>query len=118
MRTLVRYLFFFGVLVGLAFAVVSVEIGGETLYRRYRMHRIWPMAMRWLDTSRTPDKPRPKPDRRAKDRVALLRRATRAASPETATAQPKKKTRVDSPASAKQKKALDELVTSRVGRRE
>jgi hypothetical protein len=131
-RTLLRYLFFFGVLVGLAFVVVSVEIGGETIYRRYRMHQLWPKASRWLDSTwaswsgphdddddekSAPAKPKAKPDRRAKERVAILRRATRAASPEVKRLPPKGKTRVDARASPQQKKALDELVSSRVGRR-
>jgi hypothetical protein len=129
-RTLIRYLLFFGVLVGAAFAIVSVEIGGETLYRRHRMHELWPKATSWIESAwsswRAPEKqerrraegkPKAKPDTRAKERVAILRRASRAASPDAKTAPPKRKTRVDSTASPQQKKALDDLVSSRVGRR-
>ena len=132
-RTLLRYLMFFGVLVGIAFAVVSVEIGGQTVYRRYRMHQLWPKATVWLESTwasfRAPEKeqravkpkpkskPKAKPAARAKERVAILRRATRAAAPEVKPLPPKRKTRVDSTASPEQKKALDELVSSRVGRR-
>lgn len=128
MRTLIRYLVFFGVLVGIAFALVSVEIGGETLYRRYRMQQLWPRAASFIESTwvswrkaeeKKPERrAKPKVDReRAKERVAILRRATEAASPEPRAARPKQKTRVDPHISPKQKKALDELVTSRVGRR-
>jgi hypothetical protein len=125
-RTLVRYLLFFGVLVALAFAVVSVEIGGETLYRRYQIHRLWPKASSWVESWRpklaktkrpVTVKPKAKQPDRARERVAILRRATQAASPEMRTAPPKRRTSVDSPASPEQKKALDELLSSRVTRR-
>ena len=130
MRTLIRYLLFFGVLVGLAFAVVSVEIGGQTIYRRYHMNALWPKASSWFESTwaswKKPEKkkspakrstPKAKPSARAKERVAILKRAGRAASPEVKPLPPKRKTRVDPPISPRQKKALDELVTSRVGRR-
>ncbi len=128
MRTLLRYLVFFGVLVGLAFAVVSIEVGGQTLYRRYRLHRLAPQARAWVDSLwaswKSPaKKPAPKSvpkvqhDPRASERVAILRRATRAAAPDVRTQPAKRRTRVDARASPQQKKALDELVTSRVGRR-
>src|SRR5688572_409724 len=125
-RTLVRYLLFFGVLVALAFVVVSVEFGGETLYRRYRIHALWPKATSWLASwapkqqkpKRTAVvKPKPRPTDRAKERVAILRKATREASPAVRSAAPRRKTSVDRPASPQQKKALDELVSSRVARR-
>jgi hypothetical protein len=135
-RTLLRYLTFFGVLVAMAYVVVSVEIGGATLYRRYQVHRLWPKATAWIDSvwaelaepkkpgtrvaKKKPQqvKPTPKPvDPRARERVAILRNATRAASPEARQVPPKRKTSVDTPASPQQKKALDELLSSRVGRR-
>ena len=125
-RTLIRYLLFFGVLVALAFAVVSVEIGGETLYRRYQIHRLWPKATAWAESWRpklpktkrsVTVKPKPKSNDRARERVAILRKATREASPDMRITPPKRRTSVDSPASPKQKKALDDLLTSRVGRR-
>jgi hypothetical protein len=122
---------FFGVLVALAYVVVSVEIGGKTLYRRYQIHQLWPKAASWVESTwaafgqpkkparvaKVKPAPRAKPDKRAKERVAILRRATRAAAPEVRPLPPKRKTSVDAPASREQKKALDELVSSRVGRR-
>lgn len=132
MRTLIRYTVFFAVLVGLAFASVTIEVDGRTLFERLRDEGLTPWLEEakdswasWTATDpeekRSRKKPRPRKvekTAKARRRVAILREATEKAAPkQTRIPSKKRKTRVDPHISPKQKKALDELVSNRVGGR-
>ena len=119
MGTLIRYLLLCGALVGLAFFGVTYRIEGQTAFERLKAR--WAA---WDPPELIPEKPAPKKAEKklvtvqhepaAAKRVAALRKATR----QMKKAPPsKKKTSVERHASPEQKKALDDLVSSRVGRR-
>ena len=113
MGTLIKYTLLFGLLVGTAFAAVTLEIQGATAYEHIlRLAATEPSA----PPSAT-SKPRPvqKPavsvqeDAKARTRVAILKKAAPSSTPKA-----KKRTQVDPHISKAHKKALDDLVSSRV----
>ena len=141
MRRVLRWMLFLSLVVGAAWVSASVEIAGKTPFghaRAWWKKQDFARELRtWLDFGeekpKTPKKPKPKPKEREAERapapapvereatarrVAMLEKAAAAIERDEGNpGKPVARTTVGEKPSAEDKKALDELVSSRVPRK-